>query len=1164
MRWSVVWSLARAEIRSILRLIRYWLFAIVAVVVSLLAWGYYSFLHGLFSSFSGSVGAISPKLLMAQFALWSTVVFAVGVVFLAFDVRARDTRDRVVEVLDARPYSNLELVFGRWLGTLIPCWTPLLLSMLLIQFLGFLAETFGWFVGEQIQWGSVLQFTFLEALPALAFYVALVFLVSLGLRNRLISAVVGLVVIGLSIWATFAFPIQDQPVVGFNGGSFGNASEVVPQLFGAQTLWLRGALMLVTLGLLVLSATVHPRLDESRRGVLGATGLAMCALGAVMLTSTLLSNRSQLERLEQLEQAHEARLGEPLVDLERLRGRATIDPGRELALDVELDVTARDEAVSQALFSFNPGLVVESVDDSSGAALEFSHENGLLDVQLPSALTPGETTSLRLVARGRPDVGFAYLDSAVRWQELKPNDGGVFVLGMQPGFFDRRMAVLMPGLAWLPRPGPAVALDDPRRLPPDFFELDLEVGLEGGAADAWTVVGPGRVGSGSEAEGGAVRLRPGAPVPEVALIAGRFERRASEIDGVQVEVLLDPDHDRNLEFFEDAAPAMRERIEALLVGARESGLAYPYPTLSVVEVPWYLRRYGGGWRMDTVQAPPGVLLLSEGAFPTARFEFPFRDPESFEDREGGLGRAKVEALEDFFENDFSGGNIFQGAARNLFSHQTAARGPESFALDALCQELTNRLVTDKSGFFSVYAFDSGMGWVIGEMIQSLVLGTSGQSMAKVLIRSMTDRPEVWSGALEEPLASLDPWGEPKRSVNLLALKASALADAILDGAGREKTSRMLEILLEQHRGATFDKNDFFAAAAAAEIELDELVGDFLDSTRLPGFLVSSVRVDRLRDDEQGLPRYQTRMFVRNGEPVPGLLRLRYILGAEDDGAQWQTSDPVRIAGETSIELGLVTSKPPRRLLVAPYLSLNRREFPVQLPPVDEDAIVDDEPLRGARPAEWTPDSDRYIVVDDLDVGFSVTEQGESGGFRLGGGLSAMLRPPDALDEGLPAFRFGEPPATWSRVEYESSWGRYRRTAAIVSSGSGSRAATFETSLPEAGRWRVELHMPSVTGEVTRTFGEPSDGERRRATVRASFNQGWSYGTYELALDAGGQTRDLQFDASAASPGWSSLGSFELPAGEVRVELSDESSGTIVIADAVRFVRIESAEGGATQ
>jgi len=41
-------------------------------------------------------------------------------------------------------------------------------------------------------------------------------------------------------------------------------------------------------------------------------------------------------------------------------------------------------------------------------------------------------------------------------------------------------------------------------------------------------------------------------------------------------------------------------------------------------------------------APATLLLVREMSFPTVRFDVPFRDPEQFRDREGGLPRAKRE------------------------------------------------------------------------------------------------------------------------------------------------------------------------------------------------------------------------------------------------------------------------------------------------------------------------------------------------------------------------------------------------------------------------------------------------------------------------------------------------------------------------------------------
>ncbi|HVS63170.1 MAG TPA: ABC transporter permease subunit [Thermoanaerobaculia bacterium] len=1148
---SSVWSLARAEMRTIFRLVRFWVFAALATLIGLVAYFYYAVIHGLFSNLSGSIGAVSPKFLMGQFALWQTIVFVIGVVFLAFDVRARDVRDRMVEVLDTRPYSNAELVLGRLLGTLLAVLIPVTAVMALIQTVGVLAVSLRWYVGEVVVWSSVFHYLLLDALPAFAFYIALVYLVSLLTRNRLVSAIAALAVLGVTVWIGFVLPVYMVPIVGITGGYTGIASEVAPELFSGESFLWRGAVALAAVGLLGLAAAVHPRLDGGRRKLWGAGGAGLVAVAVAIAVGSVISARAAIARSAEWRQAHEARIDEPVVDLQRIAGEASLRPGRSLELDLELTIAGPREggAVESALFSLNPGLEVGAVHDAGGRDLAFSHENGLLEVELGGSLSSGESATLSLEAAGEPNLRFAYLDSAIDIETVSGQQAQLGLLGTEAGFFDRRLVALMPSLAWLPRAGASVALDDPRRRPTDFLELDLEVTAPAG----WQVAGPGKVDQPAASdERTSVRLAPAAPVPEVALVAGRFERRATEIEGVLVELLFHEQHGRNVDFFAEALPEIERRAAEMLSGARGLGLPYPYRSLSLVEVPWTLRSYGGGWRMDTVQAPPGLLLLSEGAFPTTRFEFAFRNPDRFEEREGGIARAKLEALERFFENDFSGGNVLHGFVRNLFLHQTSARGPEALALDSLCHDLANRLVTGREGYFSAHLFDASMGWVIAQTIPRVAVGqASGETVAHALIEAATDRPAVWDAALEDSLTEMDPWDDPKRSVDVLVLKTSALASTILDGAGRQRAGRMLAILVERHRGSTFDRNDLMAAANEAGIDLEALLGDFLHQTALPGFYVSAARLDRLRDGDQGLPQYQTRLFVRNGEAVPGLLRLRYSTGEDERRPAWETSEPVRVPPETSLEIGLVTSKPPTRLFVSPYLSLNRRDFPVELPEVDQEEIVNVEPLRGAQPADWRPAFDdagaRQVVVDDLDPGFRVEESDQEGGLRLGGGIQGAFRPPEEMDQGLPSLRFGAPPATWSRTELDSSWGRYRRTVAVIGAGDGSRTATFAAELPHSGPWRLELHVPP-----------------RPTGTAAALNQGWRYGSYDLELRQGGQDRAIEFDAGAAEAGWSSLGTFELDQGEVEVSLSDDTSGTVVLADALRFVPLDAPVGSSSE
>ena len=60
------------------------------------------------------------------------------------------------------------------------------------------------------------------------------------------------------------------------------------------------------------------------------------------------------------------------------------------------------------------------------------------------------------------------------------------------------------------------------------------------------------------------------------------------------------------------------------------------------------------------------------------------------------------------------------------------------------------------------------------------------------------------------------------------------------------------------------------------------------------------------------------------------------------------------------------------------------------------------------------------------------------------------------------------------------------------------------------------------------------------------------GKYTLTLLAQGETYPLEFDGSVAEPGWNDLGQFQLEQGEAQVVVSDETSGNVVIADAVRW------------
>jgi len=126
-RLPMILAVAGAEMRSTRRLFRYWLFTILAVLISTALFAQYTVMHGMASYQSATLGAMSPRMLIASVGMFTILVFVAGLIFLAFEVRARDVRDRMTEILDSRPLSNFELVLGKVGGIVFMVWLPLVL-----------------------------------------------------------------------------------------------------------------------------------------------------------------------------------------------------------------------------------------------------------------------------------------------------------------------------------------------------------------------------------------------------------------------------------------------------------------------------------------------------------------------------------------------------------------------------------------------------------------------------------------------------------------------------------------------------------------------------------------------------------------------------------------------------------------------------------------------------------------------------------------------------------------------------------------------------------------------------------------------------------------------------------------------------------------------------
>ena len=1110
-------ALAAAELRSARRLARTWVFVGLGFAVMGTAYGYYSYLHSSVSTGFLSAGELLPRFAAAYFKSYVLWFFMAAIVFLAFDLRSRDERERLSEVLDSQAVSNLPVICGRLAAIVLLVATALFGAILLIQAVGTFGRALDWPV-DPLEPVATFTFFFVDVVPALILWSAIVGFLAVGLRNRLATAVAALALLGLHMWSFALTPAYLLPAVSLIHVYDNLASDLAPRFADARNYLQRGSLLLFAGALVVWAAALHERLDGRSPGKRLLVGILLAATGAVGMGTVALRCVEDVRVREAWLAAHRNIPSVVWPRVEHIRGDVVIEPGTALELDIEMRLSAPADPTG-LVFSFNPGLAVTQVRLGNDE-VPFTHNDGLLVVEPPQGLAPDSNITLGLVASGVPEAGFAYLDSAVDWRR-ESSRNGILWLGTAGGIFGKRYVALMPGLRWLPVPGPN--LDGALR--GHFPTVDLTVTVP----DGWLVAGPGRR---DRQDDGSHRFRPAAPVPEIGLFAARFERHAITVAGVELELLLHPQHQRALPQLADVGDLIESRLQGIFREAVELGIPYPYDGFSVVEVPTYLRIYGGGSRLDTAMALPGMLLLREHGFPYSdlgRFD---SVPMGFP---GGNAAFKVQRLEALFRTPIDSGSASHALARNLVGFQTAADGPGAHALDYVCEELGIEIFNTTSSrainptIYTAHSFsaDASFGSTVTQMVRGLRNRFQRETRRGFVVGQYLE-PSMWERAASTSLVELDLESNPSQAIRAFGLRARAAVLSIFERVGRSRSAAFLAGLRRRHAGDTFDAADFNAAASAIGVDLPGLMGDWLNETALPGFITSRATVVRIADDGEGRPRYETRFHVRNGEPVPGLVRVSH-----GQFLRETSSDPIRIPGNTAVEVGMVTLRPPERLWLEPYLALNRQRVRIELTEETPD-YSDRVPLVGSQPSSWAP-APEGIVVDDLDTGFSVEDRADDTGRRIGATLVGLGRQRE-YDQGLPVAtqRAGE----WSRATMATAWGKYRHTVAGSIPGDGSAVAIFAAELPQPGRWQLEYHVPERHGL---TLWGPSYG---------------ALGTLAMTVVADGREVEFAYDGATADIGWNEVDEFEFVTTNVRLEVSNRTDGEMVIADAIRWVPVD--------
>ncbi|MXZ55941.1 MAG: hypothetical protein F4Z14_07185 [Gammaproteobacteria bacterium] len=244
---------------------------------------------------SASVGMMAPTYIAATLGPYFIALYCIAMILLAYDMRGRDIRNKVAEVLDVVPASNVVVLLARLLGLVILIAVPMVVFITLVVLYGWIAEMNNLGYGNLIELHSVASFLIWDLVPNLAFFGALTIFLSTIVRSRIVVIALALGGIVIVFWLFLRLPLDYAGVLGTTTGASLFPSEIAPRFVSGEILLNRFSLTLFAGSFVVLAGSCLGRPLMYRRHYT-ADGISAFVLGILVMSGTL--GFQHLSRLE--------------------------------------------------------------------------------------------------------------------------------------------------------------------------------------------------------------------------------------------------------------------------------------------------------------------------------------------------------------------------------------------------------------------------------------------------------------------------------------------------------------------------------------------------------------------------------------------------------------------------------------------------------------------------------------------------------------------------------------------------------------------------------------------------------------------------------------------------------------------------------------------------
>jgi hypothetical protein len=1078
---------------------------------------------------------------------------AIVVIFLAADFLKRDKKLDTNEVLYTRSMSNFEYVIGKTWGIL-----RLFLGLdLIILGIGLLMNIIS--KSMSIDYMAYVAYLLIICVPTIVFSLGLAFVLMSVIRNQALTFLLLLGIAALNMfylwfrmgsifdYMAFGLPIFKSDIIGFS-----NLGYIVNQ-----------RLLYFFLGMALVLATVllFKRLPQSKPHriftivfmIIFAAAAGFCGYNTY---SEYARNVHDKETVIETNKQFENQIFSSTTNL----SINIVHTGESIEAEANIEIINDNrEPLDKYLFSLNPSLTVIKIT-AGGRDLKFIKTNHIIEIDPGKRLNPGESDSLVISYKGTIMESFCYPNYS---DNIKENQYRIAMVNVnkRQAFLEEKYLLLTPETHWYPVTALNYYPSNPARIKIDFTKYSLRVKDEPGL----TAVSQGR----KQIVDGYSTFSPESSLTGLTLAIGNYVSDTLKVDSVEYIAYHFPGHDYYIKDLSELGDTLTNLVSGIMRELETNfSVKYPFKTLSLAEVPVQFFSFPKGNTQTRAEVQPSLVLLPEklSTLENAGFNKQFtrqkkrmaRNNQVITDKE-----LQVRLFNNFVRNTFISGENFR------FINGVPANEPTRYRLGPSFYFFKNNFYSADYPVINA-VFESHLQKLAQQGprggFQEMSGMLSDNDKANLILKEVSFRD----------LMKKNPSGDTVRIV--LAVKGDWFFNLLRSKAGIEEFKTWFSEYIEDNSFKRVDIQQLNEDVKSKfGFEFYPYMDNWFNGKEQPGFLFNDLKVQEIIVGDRS--RYQVTFVASNPEPTPGLFNVSFRTGGPGGGQgmsmTFQGSGDGRGGFSISMQgrgmeaadiskivfmgpfesrkIGIVLDAQPRALLINTIFAKN---IPGEInKPINEivktkggSKEFSGEEILAKMPSFTDPSE---IIVDNEDPGFLSSKQ------NTVSPLKKMFGIENKRGKTYQTISMWNTPEYWQPVVLSSYYGKYTLSSVYTRAGTGDKSITWSTLIKEPGYYDVSCYIGKTINSMMVRGGRvgngpPGPGGPGGPGGGQAAESPYKDMHYKIYHDEG--VEEITLDYENAEGGWNNLGRYYLSPDTAKVVLSNQSTGRMVIGDAIKWVK----------